>query len=230
MKHKVALVILSFLCFSPRIQAQTFSIDSGVTSDSQVLDSGTSVFAFDFSGAAVTVNGVGFSDTAATSFFTLSGFRGTVSNDLTGSTLSTFLNDVLASSTAGSHGGGIDLSGLTSGLTYQLQLFTAGAGTTGSETVSDVTMAGTTVSGDLYYGGDGSEFYSIIDTFVASGSDENITFTSDDGSPVTLSAINFQQVDETSNAEDAPEPGTMPFFLAGMVLLGLAARRHRLAA
>jgi hypothetical protein len=138
--------------------------------------------------------------------------------------MSAALNDALSFSTTGSRGtGGIQIDGLTSGDTYQLQLFTAGADTAGSETVTDGL-----VSGDLYFGGDGVGAYSIIDTFVAGNTTEYVTITPDSGSTVTISAINLQQ--QQVQVEDAPEPATLPLCLGGgLAVLAISRGGRRLA-
>lgn len=236
MNPKIAFALLGLLFGWSRLHAQEFSPDGAASDDGQVLNSGTAVFAFDLSGKPVTVNGVDFSSTAEYSSFTLGDFRGTATSDLTNSLMSGSLNSVLSSSTTNGRGyGEIYLSGLTSGLTYELQLFTAGAETdpeTGDFIVSSEKVTDGTASGDLLYGGDGSEAYSIIDTFVASASgDEEIDLSGDNGAMVTLSALNLRQVDNTSDAQEASEPATLPLFLAGAFFIFARMEwRRRLAA
>ena len=225
MKRTAALILLGLLFMTSGIKAQEFDVDSAVVSDDQILNSGTTIFAFDFSGLAATVNGVDFSGAAQGSDLTTFGFRGSTTNDESNSEMSTALTSVVSVSEAGTRGPFLDISGLTLGVTYELQLLTSGAGTAGSETVTDTTSDTITPSGDLFFGGNGSGAYSIVDTFVAGSSDEEVTFSPDGASPVMLSAINLQEVNDV---DDAPEPATLPLLVSGiLLLLGLIERRRR---
>jgi hypothetical protein len=218
MKLQVPLIAVLALLFSGVWGvAQDFSLATPVVSDDQVLNSGSAVFAVDFSDISATVNGVDFS--SASPDFAMDGFISNMPNDDSSiSTMSTAFDSVLSVGLANARGGmgQITLSGLMAGQTYELQLFAGGfTEDADSETISD----GST-PGDLALGGDGSGVGMIIETFVA-GDDgvENID-VNPDAELIELNAINLRE--ETAVAPDpadAPEPATWLLLVAGAFLM-----------
>jgi hypothetical protein len=223
MKIQTALAVLALLFSGTWTHAQEFSLSTPVDSDDQVLNSGTAVFAVDFSGMAETVNGVDFISSADESDFSAPGFTGTMSNDEGASLqISTYFDNVLSVSAVGSHFfGEILLGNLTEGQTYFLQVFAGGAGDAGdSETLTDGSS-----TGDLAFGGSGSGVESLVETFVAGSSQETISFSPDNYGSLVLDAVNLRE--EAADPAVVPEPSVSELLLAGAFLvLGAAGCRR----
>ena len=217
MKHKAALAVLAFLIIGRWAGAQQFGPSTPLVSDAQVLNSGITVFAFDFTdfmnGTTTTVNGIDFSGAADFSNFTVSDFRGYGSADSPVSTMSTAFGNILSyASLSGKGAGTLNLNGLTSGQTYQLQLFAGWVGDSSSETITQGAS-----SGDLAFGGGGSGAYSIIDTFVAGSGSEDVYFASDDGGMTALTGLNLRE-----EITVVPEPSAgMLLGMGVLLMLGL---------
>lgn len=222
MKHTASFVVLALLFMVSRATAQVFGPNILVTADSQVLDSGTFSFAFDvenflLSGPPTTVNDVEFSAAGYGSSLDIAGFGGVAMGPSAASTMSASFGSVLSFALT-SNSGEIRLNGLTSGQTYQLQLFAGLDGQSGSETVSDGGKTGV-----LAY--DGSGTYSITETFVAMDSTEAIDFAPiGDGGKAVLNALNLRE-----EPDAVPEPSIVALFFAGGLLAAGLAEGRRLA-
>ena len=219
-----ALATLSWVGFgaaSKAAVAPSFSGNTGVTADTQVLHTGTTVFAYDRSNSTQTVNGVTFTGSATQNAITLSGFLGNAATSSSSGGISAAFATVLSVNNynANNAPGTLTFSGLTNGTQYQLQLFAGtnftgynGANGSGSETVNGTTL---TVGGTTPI----NSFTTA--TFVADATGQaTITLAQASGStaPPIFNAVNLQAV---------PEPACLSLLAFGG--LGLLARRRRTA-
>jgi hypothetical protein len=230
MKHITGLIFAAFLLGSSWARAQPgFSADVQVTSDTQAIDWGLPVFAFDMNdwsnSSTTNVGGVDFSGDALGSQLTMTGFSKPVAGESTSSTLTGNLGDIVSVAYSARGGSAIfALNGLKTGQTYELQLFAGSAGGVDSEEVSDGTWSGSISFGDGANGVD-----SIIDTFVAGGETVTFDMATPDGGTAYIDAIDLREAavsDADPPADPSPEPSTLALLLAGVVLmLGLAKYR-----
>jgi hypothetical protein len=229
MKPTVGLVIaaLVFAPFWARADIG-FGPSTVVTSDTQVLDWGLPVMAFDANDSSnltdTIVDNIDFSGAAFGSDLTLPNFARPEPGSATA--LAGNLGDILSMALTARGGiGNFAISGLTQNQTYELQIFAGSADGAESETVTDGTS-----SGDLAFGGDASGVGSIIDTFVAVGSTESFVITFDDGGKGYLDALDLRESSVTDSgplSDPSPEPPTLAMLLAGSVLALVLAKRCR---
>jgi hypothetical protein len=217
------LALALWTTHAPNAQAQVFGTTTLVTEDSNVLNTGTTVLAYDVSNTATSVNGVNFSGatTNGAVTFSLSNFNDSDNNGVDGSYLSSALTDALidnifnfGTSTA------ITLNHLTPGTTYALQVF---AGTTGvgfgSMYLEDGSATGTLSFGN---GSSNSTAYYTTETFTAgSTGTETLNFV-----PISDSYNDSFVILDAFNLRAVPEPSTWAMLVGGVVLL-LGALRFR---
>jgi len=216
-------------------QGQVFGPSTYVTTDTDVLDLGssTTALAFDLydqlNSSTTTVNNVTFSgDETGSGGVTLSitgyGNNGGIddNNGVTKlATMSQGYANILTQLSYGANPGTLTFGNLTAGDTYELQVFAGSQGAFGTETYTDpTTIPGPTPpspSGGLNYGYGASRASYVTETFTAplSGT-ETIDVTS--GNFTIFEAVNLQDMTE------APEPSTFALVLGGAGALLLVRR------
>lgn len=223
MKNKAAFVVLALLSFSPWARAQIFTSSTLVTTEDQLLDSGTLDIAYDANdniyNSSTLVDGVNFSGTRGVNFI-LTGFSPYTSGAPTPPTMDPLFSNILSfalTSPSANMSGSIQLNNLDPGKTYEFQLFAGLNGEAGEETVSDGDEA--TV---LAY--DGSGTYFITETFVPTSSTELINLAPVD--PDGLFVLNAFDLREEFDA--VPEPSVPAMMLAGGLLVLELTRRRQL--
>jgi hypothetical protein len=238
-------ILLATAAFSSSVRAaQSFSNSFEATTDSDVYVGASTALAFDFEDSpgyantgSTTVNGVVFtgSESNLTTGVSLSltNFGGGGTNGVyapgLAMTASTQYADILTGLVYNNNTPVVDtmtLSGLTSGKTYELQVFDGTTGPNGSETLTDVTtIPGPTPPspfGVLNYGL-GTPSASAAD-FI----DERFTATSSGIETIDFSTTTGYNIVSAVNLQVIPEPSTFALVFGGMGFLVYLARRKPL--
>jgi hypothetical protein len=211
-KLKPLVGFLAIAAFATTVQAvpTTFTAPTAVTGDSNVLNLGDTVLAFDVSGSAETVNGVSFTGGTTQNGVTLSITDQFSNNEGSpGTGLSTGLAAVLSNidATFGNSPLTITLGNLTDGTTYDLRLFSGSYAATGGEALADGSATGT-----LFIGQGGSDTsYADLNFTAGPSLSQTLTITGTTQQFGIINALDLQAV---------PEPST--FALMGTAVAGLA--------
>jgi hypothetical protein len=233
-RYFVIAALVAAAVSGPFARAQVFTSSTPSTADADVLNTGSTALAFDFSDAFIgttsttTVNGVTFSGSQTNAATNVSfAYTNLPNNDTNGTYLgangtTTTANYIKVLSglmyQANDTSATLTLSGLKSGDAYTLQIFsgTGGVGGPYSEIFSDNGMTGLNS-----YGGGVSANYFLTETFTAatSGTETLQLLPPVDSDFTILNAVNLRD-------ESVPEPSTYALMLGGLGMLGFMLRRR----
>lgn len=217
---KLSALFLSLALASPMASAAVIYTQGHITADTDVLNTGTVVVANNLgaSASAVTVNGVSF----GTSVAGLSGMAASGSDFSSQFTANSPL-DKLLSGLAFQPGGtsSLNLSGLTAGTDYNLQLFLANAvNSTGKTSRVSVQGQGYNIANF----GNNADYLRVA--FTASGTSELVTFGNGSDVESNRMVLNAYALETAHAAADAPEPGSLLLTALGLAGLGFTRRKH----
>jgi hypothetical protein len=220
----VLSIAFAMVMFTPAARAQSFGSSILVTGDSDVLNTGRTVIAYDVSNISTTVNGVHFSSslTNGTVTFGFAGFNQADNNGVDPSFVSSALGNALIDNI---YTFGITttltFANLTPGASYSLQIFD---GTTGVGLGATGLQDGL-ATGLLSYGvsGANSTAYYTRDYFTAGPTGiETISMT-----PLGTDFDNNFVILDAVNLQETPEPSTYAMLMGGLGVLLFVGRLRK---